>query len=98
MTNTLYTFNSEYGTKAFVLKGIRLHINISHLRSQSAMAALSCTYSVQVKVSQCVLQSVVVFPDRDLCLQPRGKSQPVATAAQQNIKCNSWRCSLQHAS
>lgn len=43
--------------------------------------SLSCTYRVQVKVSQCVLQSVVVFPDGDLCFQPRRKPQPVTTAA-----------------
>lgn len=41
---------------------------------------------MQVKVSQRVLQSVVVFPNGDLGLQPWGKTQPVAAAAEKNIQ------------
>lgn len=71
---------------------------VSHEESVSHGRSLWCTYSVQVQVSQSVLQSVVVFPNGDLRLEPWGKSQPVTAAAEENIKCNRWRCYVHHAS
>lgn len=71
---------------------------VSHEGSVSHDRSLWCTYSVQVKVSQSVLQSVVVFANGDLRLEPWGKSQPATAAAEENIKCNRWRCDVHHAS
>lgn len=56
---------------------------VSHGESVSPGRSLWCTYSVQVQVSQSVLQSVVVFPNGDLRLEPWGKSQPVTAAEEE---------------